>query len=158
MNMCLHKSFENMTQKVRDPLYNVINSPPLTYCDGSRNRCQGCHCRFPSYDPIVGHCEKCGRMLFDLLDVIWECRQLVYHTFADSGFGCMDFIDMEYEIEDKIWERVNLDYPIARTELIDIYRDAATEITRDVIEKKMKKLQPVCPCHRSLAGGNSPTI
>jgi hypothetical protein len=143
--MCLHKCFENTTLKAQDALYNV-DSCPISYCNGSRHHgCEGCCCRYPVYNSFVGRCKKCCKMLYELLDLLWEIRQDVYRCFPD--LPCISLIEMELEIEMRITEAVNLDSYIARSELMEIYRDAATAITKDVIDRKMKQFHPVCACH-----------
>jgi len=145
--MCLHKCFENMTLKTADPWYNfeMGNEPSVVYCNGSRNHgCHGCHCRFPDYNPSRGHCIKCGKMFFELLDLLWTIRQQVYRCFF-KDLGCLPLFDMEYEIEWRIHESVTRDLlGCSRSELLDIYRDVATAITQNVIDRKMKQLLPVC--------------
>ena len=148
-NMCLHKCFENMSLKLQDPWYNLRTS--IEYCDGARSRCQGCHCRSPAYNSKLGRCEMCYKMLYDLLDVLWECRQLVYHSFKDVNIECLELLKMECEIEKRIVEDVHSDSTkrVSRIELIDFYRDGAMEIVRNVINRKTEQLFPVCPCHRT---------
>jgi hypothetical protein len=152
--MCLHKSFENVTLKTGDW---GGNPPELSYCDGSRNHgCDGCFCRHPDYHPAQnGRCKRCGKFLFDLLDLLWEIRQQVYTTKKFKYLDWNDLFNMEIAIEerlintmcwlynksrDSLWKwaqdlGITVSPTMARSEMLQIFKLKAEEITADVIEE-----------------------
>ena len=94
-------------------------------------------------------------MLYELLDALWEVRQNVYEIFPELDF--IPLFEMEYEIEKRVVEAVKyFNFPTARSDLIEIYRDAAKVITADVIDWKLKQFHPVCACHSTPSESSSP--
>ena len=88
--MCIHKCFEVVFSQQRGRV------EPTTYCDASRNHgCEGCLCRFPLFVSHSVPCNKCGKLNYELLDILWDIRNEMY-IFAQK-YKCCSFSTMFLE-------------------------------------------------------------
>lgn len=141
--MCLHKSFENVTLKSRDTWYNAqdLLSNKQLYCNGSRNHgCEGCFCRHPELMTYRGTCAKCEKMMYDLLDLLWDARQEIYRTYAFKEMGWFEMFQMELEVEERLYREISdmrLPWTMPRSDLLKIHEDTAKKIVSQVIDEEL---------------------
>lgn len=144
--MCFHKSFENVTLKSRDIWYNDpdLEYTKQTYCDGSRNHgCQGCFCRHPELMTYRGTCGKCGKMMYELLDLLWDIRRQIYKEYVFRELGWIELVRMEWEAEERLYNEIfamKLPLTMPRSDLLRIHGDTAKKIVAKVIDDEMNDM------------------
>ena len=105
-NMCIHKSQDFYRFNINWDGEDFSNLKiDFEYCDGSRFRCDGCHCRYPALEFHTGKCWKCRTINFTIMDIIAEERGKLYtkyYVFKEANMT--ELVDLEIEITKKVWE------------------------------------------------------
>lgn len=149
--MCLHRSFENLTLKVRYPWGKGEDLD--IFCDGSRlHGCRGCFCRRPIISSYRTECQKCGALLFDLLDQLWEIRREIYLTPFLKELTWYQLFEIEWKIEEQVYDEIRarrLPEDMLRSKLVGEITRTAADVTKRIIRQEKDKRFPDCVNYRA---------
>lgn len=139
--MCLHYSFEKFV--VKSPNYKQPRSCHTLcynlkdlYCDGSRNHgCNGCFCRYVNLKSHHEPCLKCGKMLYDLCDRLWNIRRKAIASLtSDFDYNFREIFFTFYKIDEALKVNLNSLGNIKRSDLIRLYESVVRRITKKYLE------------------------
>ena len=101
--MCIHKSREFYHQDDYCDSDEEDFSDEIEYCDGSRFRCDVCHCRYPALELKTAKCFICNKTNFIITDVIEEEISKIYNNYRFETWFCG--YDYERKIAARVWDR-----------------------------------------------------
>lgn len=128
-NACLHACFQSTFFRDRKEEVQTHLAKGFELCSGSRNQgCGGCFCRRMSSTENLGRCDRCGKFIYELLDLTYGLRTHV--TLPNKNESSL----LDYAIEVAVHEtmsRLNLGVT-NRSQLLERYGEA-TKITSHLL-------------------------